>query len=123
MTIKDEVAEFAKRITALGFAVYVAEDRTYGFVTDEKESRVLSFSFTNCGYLSGSYGPPTTMSGSGWRMDEDPRSLTSKDKVKAALYAMPPPWAGNGWRYFTTVAQHMKQYDSSSHYTRFVADA
>ena len=126
-SIRAEVEDFAERITKLGFAVYLAKSRTYGFITDESASRVLSFEFTGfSGALSGNYGPPSVESGTGWRMDITADHLTTPERVKDALYADPPSWCGSrkgkGWRYVSTVAQYLAQYDSSSHFTRYAID-
>lgn len=103
---EDYAREFAKRITALGFRVFLADlgAGAYGFITDADESRVLSFSFTFDSSLSGNYGPPSKESGTGWRMDESPSDLRTAEDVRRALYASPPPFAGKGWRYLTTLA-------------------
>lgn len=114
-----EAREFAERIKAMGFVVYLAESGEYGFITNENESRVLCFGFSGVSTrLSGCYGPPSTTSGTGWGMDQGPEDLLNADDVKRALYAHPPAWAGNGWKYLTTVKQHLAQY-SSSRYERF----
>jgi len=111
-------AEFAERITALGFTVYLAESGRYGFITDNTEKRVLSFSFDGIeNALSGNYGPPSTQSGTGWRLDFGPESLQSKEDVRRALYAL-PAFCGNGWKYLTTVKQHLAEYGASSRYTK-----
>jgi hypothetical protein len=119
-TIKDGVSRFAERISQLGFTVYVAKSGTYGFITDDTESRVLSFSFNDSGSLGGNYGPPSTESGTGWRMDKSPYSLATAEDVKEALYASPPTWLrGKGWKYLSTVAQYLGQYGASSQFTKF----
>lgn len=120
---RSDVFDFAKRITELGFAVYIAKSGTYGFITDASESRVLSFAFDGLGgSLSGNYGPPSTSSGTGWRMDLKPHELDTAGLVREALYAEVPAWSnrgGKGWRYLSTVAQYLAHYDSSSHFTQF----
>ena len=120
MTIKDETSFFAGRISQMGFTVYVAKSGDYGFITDDKASRVLSFSFTDGGSLSGNYGPPSTQSGTGWRMVKGPDSLKTADDVREALYASPPDWLrGKGWRYLSTVAQYLQHYGPSSQFKLF----
>jgi hypothetical protein len=119
MKLNTEVAVFASRITAWGFKVYIAQAGHYGFITDESESRVLSFSFSDGGSLSGNYGPPSTTSGTSWRMNLRPHELASAAKVQEALYDMPPNWSKKGWRYVTTVAQHLQHYGSSAQYQLF----
>lgn len=113
-----EAREFAERIKAMGFVVYLVENREYGFITDDTESRVLSFSFDALSNLSGNYGPPSTESGTGWRLDRGPESLRTFDDVRTALYAYPPRWAGNGWRHMSTVKQYLAAYQASSRFER-----
>ena len=115
------VRDFAARLTALGFRVYIAQDGAgrYGFITDAEGARVLSFSFNDGGSLSGNYGPPSTESGTGWRMDEAPHDLRTADDIRRALNAHPPSFCGRGWRYLTTVAQHLATYHPSSLYAEF----
>lgn len=109
-------SEFAARIKALGFRVFLAERGEYGFITDAEGSRVLAFSFSDGGNLSGNYGPASRESGTGWRMDETPQSLLTADNVKRALYAHPPAWCVRGWKHFTTLKQHLAMYGTSSRY-------
>lgn len=115
---QEEALAFARRIKALGFRVFIAENGTgtYGFVTDASEARVLSFSLSDGGSLGGNYGPPSSESGTGWRMDESPSDLRTADDVRRALYAHPPGFCGKGWRYLTTVAQYLGLYGSSSRF-------
>ncbi len=122
MTYKQQAAqEFAQRILALGFRVWMAERGTYGFISDETGKRVLSFSAEDCGSLGGNYGPPSRESGTGWRMDQGPHDLRTADDVRAALNALPPSFCGNGWKYLTSVAQHLGQFGTSSHYVELQA--
>lgn len=117
-----ETIAFAERITHIGFTVYLAESGFYGFITDNTENRVLSFSFNDGTSLSGNYGPPSTQSGTGWRMDIQPHELISAEQVTKALYASPPDFTrrgGIGWRYLSTVKQYLDAYGSSSKFTKF----
>lgn len=117
----NEARAFAERIKAMGFAVYLAENREYGFITDDTESRVLSFSFSLGSRLSGNYGPPSTQSGTGWSMERSPESLLTAEDVRQALYASPPDWVrrnGIGWKYLSTVKQYMDAYHRSSRFER-----
>jgi hypothetical protein len=53
-------------------------------------------------------------------MDETPYDLKSADDVKRALYAEAPEWTGRrgrGWKHYTTLAEHLGMYGSSSGYT------
>jgi len=113
-----EALAFAERIKSMGFVVYLAERGDYGFITDDTESRVLSFSFDDGGSLGGNYGPPSIESGTGWRMDKSPCDLKTATDVREALYANPPKFVGRGWRYLTTVKQHLDAYGNSSRYVR-----
>jgi hypothetical protein len=116
-------SEFGHYVKALGFRVFLAKESWrggYGFITDADGTRVLSFSFTDGSSLSGNYGPPSRESGTGWRMDETPYDLKSADDVKRALYAEAPEWTGRrgrGWKHYTTLAEHLGMYGSSSGYT------
>lgn len=115
---KQATLEFAQKLTDWGFKVYIAESGTYGFVTDESGKRVLSFQDIGSSFeaLGGNYGPPSVQSGTGWRMDEVPSDLDSAEKVKATLNALPPAFAGTGWKKLSTIEDHMKDYQSSSRY-------
>ena len=122
---------FAARITSLGFVVYLTERGDGGFITDSAGSRVLCFGSN--GQLSGTYGPPSTRSGTGWVMDQESWNLKSAEDVRAALYAMPPKWCDRdrdprpgaptgGWRYLSTVAQFLALYGSTSRYSLFTPE-
>lgn len=115
---QSEATAFAHFIKGLGFRVYMAAQGDYGFITDETESRVLSFGFSITPSLSGNYGPPSTTSGTGWRVDATPNQLQTADDVKRALYAHPPAFCGGGWKYLTNVKQHLVHYGASSKYTQ-----
>lgn len=111
---------FADLMKSFGFTVYLAENGTYGFVTDETETRVLSFS-TRDGSLSGNYSPPSNAAGTGWRLEATMSDLTSAKAVREALHASPPPYCkrgDDGWKRFTTVAEHLKMYGASSRFYR-----
>lgn len=112
----DDASEFAQRIKALGFLVFVAERGHYGFITDDTERRVLTFSFSDCGSLGGCYGPPSTTSGTGWRLEGAPNTLKSAEDVRQALYSYPPAYCGNGWKYLSTVNQYLALYGDSSRF-------
>ena len=118
-TQRKEARDFAARMSALGFTVYLAEQGHYGFLTDETESRVLGFSFTGvCSSLSGNYGPPSSESGTGWGLAQSPGDLRTADDVREALYAIPPAYCGRGWTHFTNVKQYMSRYGASSRYAK-----
>ena len=112
--------EFAAKVKAWGFRVWIAERGEYGFISDDTGARVLSFGFGDGGNLGGNYGPPSRESGTGWSMDLPPGELHTADDVRAALYAYPPAFCGKGWKSFTTVDQHLKMYGVSSRYAEVV---
>ena len=107
--------EFADRIKALGFRVWLAERGTYGVISDDTGARVLSFSAEDAGSLGGNYGPPSRESGTGWRLDQGPHDLRTAEDVQKALNAHPPAFCGKGWRYLATVAQHFESYPASNY--------
>ena len=109
-------SEFAYFVKGLGFRVFLAKTRDYGFITDADGSRVLSFSFTDGSRLSGNYWPPSQQSGTGWRMEISPHALRNAEDVRNALCARPPDWCGKGWKRYTTLADHLGMYGSSSGY-------
>lgn len=110
--------DFASYVKGLGFTVYLAKAGTYGFITDDAGERVLSFSFTDGGSLSGNYGPPSTKSGTGWRLEQAPHDLKTHTDVRRALYEPAPAFCGNGWKHYTSVEQHLKLYGDSSAFAR-----
>jgi hypothetical protein len=119
--------EFAQFIKGLGFRAFVAGTpggdgtRGYGFITDASGERVLSFQMGDQS-LGGNYGPPSREAGTGWRLPDSIYSLKTADDVRAALNAYPEPFCQRatdtrgGWKYFTTLEQHLGQYGSSSKY-------
>lgn len=115
---KQEIMDWARTIKGLGFSVYLAKSGTYGFIADEKAERVLSFSFTDGGSLSGNYGPASQQSGTGWRMDTGPYALTTYGDIHRALYTEAPAFCGKGWKHYTTVEQYLAMYGSSSQFTK-----
>lgn len=120
---QSQAIAFAKRIKALGFRVFLAENREYGLITNDDGSRVISFEFSTLGpSLGGKYGPPSRESGTGWRLSRSPESLRTAEDVKAALAETPPEWCGKGWRYMTTLEQHLKDYGASSRYYELQED-
>ena len=115
-----EALEFAEHAKALGFRAFLAECGEYGFITDSTESRVLLFGFGTTPHLSGSYYPPSTQNGTGWRMNGLPTTLMTKDEIRDALYAMPPEWTrrdGPGWKRVSTMADYLSMYGKSSRFT------
>ena len=114
---QQEARAFAEKIRDMGFTVYLAESGTYGFITDESESRVLTFSVRDCS-LGGTYGPPSKQSGTGWRMEEATWDLKMPEDVRRALYSAPPPWCGRGWKRLSDVRAYLALYGASSRFVR-----
>lgn len=118
-SIRERTAKFAGFVKGLGFTVYIAKAGTHGFITDVTETRVLSFSLSDFGSLSGNYGPPSQESGMGWRLAQEPSDLRTAEDVRRALYAHPDPrQCGHGWKYFSSVKQYLAMYGESSQYEK-----
>ena len=109
---QDAVAELAASIRAAGFRVFVAERGDYGFYTDADGTRVVSFGPKFGGFkFSGNYktsNPKST--GTGWQLNTG--------SFADMFAATAPKWATQGakWEY-TTLAQHLAVYQSSSKYS------
>lgn len=116
MRNKEAAIEFARYIKSLGFKVYLAKSETYGFITTESGERVLSFSFSLDDSLSGNYYPPSSESGTGWRLTQLPSQLKTKADVDKALNASPDYQTGKGWKRFTTLKDYLAMYQSSSQF-------
>lgn len=128
--------EFAQFIKGLGFRAFVSTTpggegpRGYGFITDDKGERVLSFGMRD-GDLGGNYNGDRS-TGSGWRMDAHTWDLKTAADVKRALYAIAPMWTGfhraanscptcgqsrgheKTEQTYRTLEQYLKLYGSSS---------
>lgn len=119
--------EFAQFIKGLGFRAFVAKNdgiRGHGFFTNADGSRVVSFQMDD-GSLGGNYGPPSRTSGTGWRMNETVWNIKTAGDVQRVLDATPPDWCrraspqargDDGWKYMTTLDQHLGMYGRSSGY-------
>ena len=110
---KNATLEFAKRMAKLGFRVWVSKPKgrfyggNYGFLTDTNGNRVLCFEFSRSdGYLRGCYGPPSSESGTGWRLDQKPWDLITAEDVIKALNETPPKYCGKGWGYLHTLKSY-----------------
>jgi hypothetical protein len=108
--------EFAHNVKSLGFRVFLAKDGHFGIITDDVGTRVMSFSFRDGSSLSGNYGPPSQKSGTGWRLEGSPSDLVTAEDVRRALYAGAPNWCGDGWKRYTTLAQHLATYGACCGY-------
>ena len=111
----ESTKELAAEIKAAGFRVFLAERGTYGFYTDAEGTRVVSFQYDLCGFkFSGNYN--SKRCGSGWGLGET--GEVSEAGIKAMFESGPPLWATRGEQVsLTTLAQHLKTYQSSSRYT------
>jgi hypothetical protein len=109
MTIKELVMDLRKN----GFTVYLAEKGTYGFYTDDYETRITDFEMDLGGIrFSGNYRTNMQyLTGEGWTLE--------RDSYYKMLYAYPPYWATKGSKWhFTTVQEQLKRYNASSRYTK-----
>ena len=110
----DLIATLAAQIKATGYRVFIAASGTYGFFTDTDGTKVISFWMDLTLSFSGNYRglKDARGIGTGWRISEsDPGQY---DQMFAAY---PPRWAvgDNSWE-FTTLEQHLKNYQKSSKY-------
>lgn len=115
------IAELAAAIKKAGYRVFIASSGTYGFYTDAQGTRLVSFQYDLGGIkFSGNYktnNPRST--GTGWVIG------TGYDRSAVGFRTMlesgAPSWAVRDaeWRY-TTLAEHMKVYQSSSKYTELL---
>lgn len=112
--IHPAIQEVARSITAAGFKVFIAEKGTYGYYTDERGSRVVSFQVDIVEVtFSGDY--ISKRCGTGWRID--PKDYND---FKRMLYAHAPQWATNGERVqYQTKEYHDRLYMHSSRYTEY----
>ena len=110
---KENVLIFAYNCKKLGFNVYLAESNAYGFVTDDNESRVLSFSGHFGGVkLSGNY--KSSKNGTGWRIKEFTNENPTRQEIKTLLY-INSTFENDG---YTSVKDYLKNYQSSSHFRK-----
>lgn len=116
MSYKQEViAKLAQEILAAGYRVFLAKSGEYGFYTDAEGTRVVSFQYGLCGgaEYSGNYKTEhPSQNGSGWGM----YTASFDDMFRATPHVRVHGW----WRY-TTLAEHLNSYGSSSGYTEIVA--
>ncbi len=123
MSDKQTAAEFAKHAANKGFTVYLAKSGTYGFLTDNSETRALSFG-VDFGSIkfSGNYRRPSRNRGTGWRMERtvSPNELSASE-IADLLHANAPQWALSGTTgpvEYATVKDMLKQWGQSSKYQK-----
>lgn len=111
----EAVQQLAQEIKQAGFRVFIAKSGTYGFYTDAEGSKVVSFQFDLGGFkFTGNYKtsePRNT--GTGWGLEDgDYKNMFNQ-------YA--PRWAVRDaqWQ-FTTLAQHLATYQSSSQFVELI---
>jgi hypothetical protein len=108
---KEAVKQLAVKIMAAGFRVFIAARGTHGFYTDNAGSRVVSFQYDLGGIkFTGNYKTNQPRStGTGWGLEHD--------NFLEMFNQAAPNWALRGatWTY-TTLAQHLAAYQSSSLY-------
>lgn len=112
----DAIKALAADIVNAGFRAFIAKRGTYGFLTDAEGSRVVCFQFDLGGIsFSGNYkSDQPRHTGSGWGMGIPSGTPNYKELLRSG----PPDWAvrGANWK-FTTLAQHLADYQASSQYT------
>lgn len=110
----------AYKALSLGFDVYLAESKGYGFIVDER-GFVVSFGDNFGGiHLSGNYD--SKRCGSGWRAEHAEMlsidGLTA-DAINAVTKCGAPRWATGGEEVkLCTPEMYLKKYDSSSRFTQ-----
>lgn len=109
------IKELATAIKAQGFRVFIAKNGEYGFYTDQDGAKVISFQCNLGGFsCSGNYKtnqPQKT--GTGWQITDD----FTQDQARGAFEQTPPRWAvGKAKWHYTTLDQHLDQYQKSSVY-------
>jgi len=114
------IAELADEIISQGFRAFIAKNGDYGFYTDAEGNRVVSFSI-DLGIikLSGNYKTSEPrQTGTGWAINYNHNAPID---FKCMFDQSAPLWATGSatWR-FTTLAEHLKTYQSSSQYTEVV---
>lgn len=106
------IKDVASEILMAGLRVFLAKSKTYGFYTDEKGTRTVSFQNVYFSVVfTGDY--ISTHSGQGWIIGNP------SDDYSEMLYSKAPHWAiGNDPRWhYQTLAEHLEMFDRSSRYT------
>ncbi len=120
---QENAIAFARKLHSLGFQVYLAHNKEYGFFTDETEKRVASFQNELAGTIavSGNYHA-SRGSGNGWKMEDwsDNLKHLTKERADNMLNARAPQWA-NKSPVYTTKVEHLATYGKSSKYERLEA--
>lgn len=110
------IAELVPNIKKAGFRVFLAENKQYGFFTDEEGSRVICFQVEFFSpTFSGNYVTDNpTQTGGGWQIIDE---QNYSEDFKAIFATHPPSWAvrDSKWR-FATLEDHQNQYQASSKY-------
>lgn len=114
----DNIKKLTQTLVAKGWRVFVAESGTYGLYTDSEGSKVVSFQ-SDVGGLSFSGNYKTNkpkQTGTGWRLE------VSSGDFKRLFGSSPPLWAtGDATWTYTTLEQHLDNYQKSSKYAEVTA--
>lgn len=116
----EAVQQLAAEIKNAGFRVFIAKRGTHGFFTDTNGSRVVSFQYEPSGFkFSGNYKSDQPRStGTGWDMG---KAISAN--YNELFNSGAPRWAvGSAEWKFTTLAQYLATYQSSSVFTEFHAN-
>lgn len=115
---RETAMKFAYNVKRMGFRVFLSESEEYGFITDETESRVLSFGASyGMIKLSGVY-QPNSGHGSGWGIAKELDVIQSKDFIQKCLY-LPSPYASTK---LSTVKDYLNRYQSSSKFNKIMLE-
>lgn len=113
---KQRAAEIAAQIKAQGFRVFLAEQGTYGFFTDEEGTRVVSFQVNGLrDSVGGNYrASEPQKTGNGWQISESINPEIAQNYFDKEA----PHWAVGkaSWRH-TTLEEHLATYQASSKYS------
>ncbi len=101
--------DLARDLKSHGFVVYLSDNGAgyYGCYTDSTKQRVISFSCHFETTFSGNY--KSKRSGTGWRIDPDLYGY-----YRAMLEQNAPKWATSEDVKYTTLAEYLDLYQSSS---------
>jgi hypothetical protein len=97
------IKEIADKILKQGLRVFIAENGTYGFYTDETGTRIVTFGIDLTIYFSGSYRSENN--GNGWRITD-----TIPHNFKYTLYTSSP----FHFTRYTTLNEYLAVYQKSS---------
>ena len=124
---KDYIKELALKIKSLGYNVYLSESETYGFFTDNKEEKLISFQIDYFWFNFGSNHISKGL-GSGHRITSDEKYLLwdienfCTPEFLSEIFNCKPYFAdkrkGEEFIRWTSLSEHFEKYQSSSKYSK-----